>query len=346
MFAILAGVAVASLTSCATPQDSQETRIIALGDLHGDYSALEQFLDAAELLDEDGDWAAGETILIQTGDVSDRGPDTRQIIALLRELQAEAEAVGGQVIVLSGNHEALNMIGDFRYVDDGEIEAFVDENSEARREAYFQENLDAIMKRLVDDGIGEEGLTEDDARELFFARFPLGFDEYREAWSPEGIHGDWVDELPAVAILGDTLFVHGGLSAPYASYTVEELNEATALAMTAQTQDRSAIINDQLGPHWYRGLHRAPGEVVHFAGLGPLTIEEELDLILESFGVNRIVVGHTPSLEGIVTAHDDRVIRIDTGMSAYYGGVISFLEITEDGIFAYSDGRREQIGSD
>ena len=69
-----------------------------------------------------------------------------------------------------------------------------------------------------------------------------------------------------------------------------------------------------------------------------LTVEEELDIVLGHFGVERIVIGHTPSIEGIKANHNGRVIQIDTGMSDYYGGINSFLEITDDGVFANNDG--------
>lgn len=329
--ALACGLAAGTMAQAASP------RIVAVGDIHGDYDAFETVLEAAGLIDESGAWVGGDAVLVQTGDVSDRGPDTRRIIAHLRRIQVEAEDAGGQVIVLSGNHEALNLIRDFRYVHDGEIAAFADENSEARRDETFSQSREQILSDLRED---DPDLSDAEVRAAFNERVPLGFIEYQEAWSPDGLHGQWVKDLPAVVVLGDTLFVHGGLSALYVRYSIDEINAATALAMSAQSRDRSAIINDPNGPLWYRGLHRDSGEVVHFAGLGPLTIEEEVDLVLDAFGVDRIVVGHTPSLEGIAAAHNNRVIRIDTGMSAYYGGVISYLEIREDGVFAYPGGMR------
>ena len=327
----------------ASPAGETELpRIVAAGDFHGDYDAFESVITGAGLVDETGKWKAGDTIFIQLGDLPDRGPDTRQIITELRALQSEAEAAGGKVIVLVGNHEALLMTGDYRYLHPGEIEAYQTEESEAERARVWEQNRSSARILPVDRG-SDAGVSEADFRAAWETRTPLGLVELAEAWSPNGEVGDWVDELPAVVVLGDSLFVHGGLSALYSGFTVDEINAAVAAALTAQTRDELAIINDPNGPMWYRELHRGPGEVMYFGALGPLTIEEELDMLLENFQVNRIVVGHTPSVKGIAVAHDKRVIRIDTGMSAAYGGVYSFLEIEDDVITAWNDGEETVI---
>ena len=345
----IAAVSLAVTTCSSEPQATADTpietdlpRIVAAGDFHGDYDAFSAVITGAGLVDEGGGWAAGDTIFIQVGDLPDRGPDTRRIISELRELQTEAAEDGGQVIVLAGNHEALLMRGDYRYLHPGEIEAYRTEESDAERDQVWTENRDAI---LASGRQRNPDRSEEEIRAAWEEQTPLGLVELAEAWSPEGEVGDWVDELPSVVILGDSLFVHGGLSALYADYTVEDINAAGAAALTAQSRDGSAIINDPSGPQWYRGLHREPGAISHFAGLGPLTIEEELDMVLEAFDVDRIIVGHTPSVEGIVSAHDDRVIRIDTGMSAAYGGVISWLTIDDGVITAFNEGEATVIDS-
>ena len=56
-------------------------RVVAIGDLHGDYDAYFTVLQAAGIVDAKGQWIAGATHLVQAGDIPDRGPDTRRIIA-------------------------------------------------------------------------------------------------------------------------------------------------------------------------------------------------------------------------------------------------------------------------
>ncbi len=127
----------AALIPAATLAKPAPERIVAVGDLHGDYDAWTAIARAAGLTDAKGRWAAGATTLVQMGDVADRGPDSLKIIRHLMKLQREASKRGGRVIVLVGNHEAMNMTGDLRYVHPGEYRAFVDRNSEARRRAHL-----------------------------------------------------------------------------------------------------------------------------------------------------------------------------------------------------------------
>ena len=77
----------------------------------------------AGVADEDGHWVAGTTHLVQTGDFTDRGKDTRKVMDLLRRLQKEAKDAGGRAHVLLGNHEIMNILGDLRYVDPEEYES-------------------------------------------------------------------------------------------------------------------------------------------------------------------------------------------------------------------------------
>lgn len=109
-------------------------RVVAVGDLHGDLDQSLAALRLAGVVDAGGHWSGGEAILVQTGDVTDRGPDSRQILDLLRRLSTEAAAAGGRVIPLLGNHEVMNLQGDWRYVHPGDVAAFGDVT--ARRAAF------------------------------------------------------------------------------------------------------------------------------------------------------------------------------------------------------------------
>jgi len=104
-------------------------RVVAVGDVHGDYDQFVIVLKSAGLLDGQIKWAGGKTHLVQTGDVLDRGADSRKAMDLLMRLEEEARGAGGAVHCLIGNHEAMNLYGDLRYLSPGEIAAFRDENS-------------------------------------------------------------------------------------------------------------------------------------------------------------------------------------------------------------------------
>jgi hypothetical protein len=99
-------------------------RVVAVGDVHGDYDAFVAILRAAEVIDSKGRWSGAKTHLVQTGDVLDRGADSRKAMDLLMSLEKQAAKAGGRVHALIGNHEAMNMYGDLRYADPGEFAAF------------------------------------------------------------------------------------------------------------------------------------------------------------------------------------------------------------------------------
>src|SRR6187551_1519251 len=83
-------------------------RVIAIGDLHGDVSALRAALRLAGAIDEAGKWIGKSLVVVQTGDQLDRGDDEPQILDLFQRLRTEAAAAGGAVHVLNGNHEVMN----------------------------------------------------------------------------------------------------------------------------------------------------------------------------------------------------------------------------------------------
>jgi 3',5'-cyclic AMP phosphodiesterase CpdA len=99
-------------------------RIVAIGDVHGDPEGARAALAVAGVVDAAGTWTGGDTTLVMTGDMADRGPDTRSVFALVRRLQSEAAAAGGQVVPLLGNHEVMNVQGDWRYVSDDDLAGY------------------------------------------------------------------------------------------------------------------------------------------------------------------------------------------------------------------------------
>lgn len=93
--------------------------MVAIGDLHGDFDAARDALRAAGVLGAGEHWSGGTTTLVQTGDVLDRGDGESKILGLLDQLATEAAKAGGQVVLLTGNHELMNAAHDFRYVTPG-----------------------------------------------------------------------------------------------------------------------------------------------------------------------------------------------------------------------------------
>jgi len=297
-------------------------RIIAVGDIHGDYDQFMKVMKSAGLVDDKGRWAGGETHLVQTGDIPDRGPDTRKIFEYLERLQKEAARKGGYVHMLIGNHEAMNMYGDLRYTTPGEYAAFEGPNSVRYREAQWQHHLD-VLKAQDPDAFAEMDL--DAFRKKWEQQYPLGWVEQRIAWRPDGEIGKWVIEEPVAIEIDGNLFMHGGFSAKYCKDSLADITDTIHQGMANYDYQNPGMVEDELGPLWYRGL--ATDSETERAAM--------VEAILARYQAKRMVVGHTPT-QGIVWPRfDARVILNDVGLSKYYGGYDAFLEITPDSVVAH-----------
>jgi len=331
-------LALAALLTLTPAQAARQTeRIVAVGDLHGDYAAWLDIARAAGIIDPAGHWAGGRTTLVQLGDIVDREPNSLQIIRSLQQLTVEAQRAGGKVVVVLGNHEAMNLLGDDRYTTPGEYASYADDRSPARREQLYLSEA----KKLEG---ANPGKLPSQLREEWMAQHPLGWIEHRQAWSPSGELGRWATSNPAVVKIDGTLFVHGGLSAEYAKLSLDEINGRVAAAMAKADDGPSTILYDPLGPLWYRGLvmRDADAEQVRAKERPqpmPLTVDQELDTVLSAYGAERMVIGHTPDLKGIELLGNGRLARIDTGNSRYYGGPLSWLEIVGGKMIPHNVGR-------
>ena len=106
------------------PKVAGAKRVVAIGDIHGDLAAARAALRAAGALGTDEHWSGGELVVVQLGDVLDRGDDETKILELFDRLEHEAHAAGGAFVPLIGNHELMNAAHDFRYVTPGGMRDF------------------------------------------------------------------------------------------------------------------------------------------------------------------------------------------------------------------------------
>ena len=95
-------------------QEGTSSPVYILGDIHGQFKKLTMLLQQAKVLHHDLSWRAGNARLWFLGDFFDRGPDGIAVTELIMRLQREAEAVGGEVHALLGNHEVL-LLGAYRF---------------------------------------------------------------------------------------------------------------------------------------------------------------------------------------------------------------------------------------
>jgi hypothetical protein len=332
---------------------------VAFGDVHGAADELTSLLRAVGIVDENLRWSAGTTHVVSLGDLLDRGADSRQVMDLLIRLQAEAAAAGGALHVLLGNHEAMNLQGDLRYVTPEEFAAFAAEEPEDLRER-------SRAAWLADHG-AESGSD-------FDQRFPPGYFGHRAAFSPDGTYGRWLLGLPVAIGIDDTLFMHGGPSAALSGLSLNAINRRYRDALSDYLRALDALTSAGLlraedafderpglarerqndapasadalrrfleadqdvllgidGPNWYRGA-----ALCHEA-----SERDVLDPLLDELGLRRLVIGHTVAHnERAASRFEGEVIKLDTGMNhaVYEGQPAALLLERGEAFVVYADG--------
>jgi hypothetical protein len=94
------------------------SEILAVSDIHGQLGLFRQLLRSHGVIDAAGNWCWGEGHLVIVGDVFDRGPDVTDILWTIHQLEQEAIRYGGRVHFVLGNHEAMVLRGDLRYINE------------------------------------------------------------------------------------------------------------------------------------------------------------------------------------------------------------------------------------
>ncbi len=337
-------------------------RVVAIGDIHGAYDQFVGILHETGLVNKELAWTGGKTILVQTGDVLDRGPRSRDALELLMGLVDKARAQGGEVRPLLGNHETMVMIGDLRYVSPQEYQAFAAADSEKTRDREYEGYLKYRKQRSSKT---KQPLPAED-RKAWMDAHPPGFFEMRQAFSPQGRYGKWLRSLDAVTQVDDTVFLHGGLAPDLKFRSLQEINQQ--IRRDLDTFDKAWARLVQKNVIWqYHTLEEAfaegklelrrrqesggepDAELVTLLSLGSLTFAspngplwyrgwaqggeaeqtQGLEQVLHQFKVSRMVMGHTvPAAKRITPRFGGKVMLIDTGMlSSVFQGRASALEI-------------------
>lgn len=97
--------------------------LIAVSDVHGQYTVLIRLLKEHHVIDKNFNWIFGNGHLVVLGDVMDRGPNVTECLWLIYRLEQQAKKAGGMVHVLLGNHELMNLNNDIRYVNEKYIKS-------------------------------------------------------------------------------------------------------------------------------------------------------------------------------------------------------------------------------
>ncbi|MRG97005.1 metallophosphoesterase [Polyangium spumosum] len=285
---VASGAPTPTATAAPTPVQriAAPARIVAIGDVHGDLAATRAALRMAGAIDEKDHWVGKDLMIVQVGDEIDRGDEDRDILDLFERLADEAKRAGGAVIALNGNHEVMNVQLDLRYVTDDAFKDFVGVSGVATADRRLDRVAEPARARAA-------------------------------AFLPGGPYAKMLAKRDLIAVVGDTVFVHGGISPKHVRYGIDRMNREARAWMDGSAKDVPAIITAEDGPVWLRRYSAAPGPE------DCRVLKETLALI----PAKRMVVGHTVQRGGITSACDEQVWRIDVGMSKYYGGKPEVLEI-------------------
>lgn len=92
------------------------SRILVLSDIEGNFAAMKIMLQGINAIDKNFKWTFGAGHLVLVGDFFDRGLNVTECLWLIYKLEQEAERAGGKVHFILGNHEIMNLSGNYTYV--------------------------------------------------------------------------------------------------------------------------------------------------------------------------------------------------------------------------------------
>lgn len=350
-------------------------RIIVIGDIHGDFdAAVKCFIIAGciepivipeiksiENMDEffkQLKWTGGDTQVVQLGDQIDRvrprkwdsnsisrteahedEGSTLEIFYLfwhLNQLAAKALPLAGAVHCIIGNHEIMNVEGNFSYVSTAEFNSFKNHLSHI----YYPNSKYPYHSRTIKN-------TRDISKSK---GLPLGYRERLYSFSPTGICSNFIAQNYYTLLqIGNWLFCHGSPTlSTFASYEIDLLNTITSMYLLGlESESKNSIefhfdkimnndakSSEQTSLIWSRIF----GEIE--SDLSPKDLSTLLDRILETYNkknkntikqntATHIAVGHTPQIHnnkqlGINSICNGRVWRCDVGMSKAFANRDNF----------------------
>jgi len=328
-------------------------KIIAIGDLHGDYDHFILILKNPKvgLVDENLHWSGGKAHLVQTGDIMDRGDRAKEILDLLIRLEKEAEAAGGKVHVLLGNHEEATItgisLGYPDYVSPRQFVSFLSKSFRKAREKQYISRLPAAEQAKVK-ALGED-LSNNPQLLDFWTGILSDIRNRKEQIASlaytqnfNWTYGRWLVKKNIVIKINDIIFAHGGINPEYSTWKLKDLNEVFRLELGAYVLHPEAprlggqpftprLVYNPQSPLWYRQ--------------DDIASQEEVDKILANLGASRMVVGHnflgsgggSPIVLQVedVARFENKVWMIDTGIGYSDLGGILYALIIEDGKFNF-----------
>ena len=349
-------------------------RIIVIGDIHGDFDAAVKCLILAGCIApivppeiktiENMDaffkllkWIGGDTHVVQLGDQIDRvrprkwdsnsisrteahedEGSTLEIFYLfwhLNYLAQQSRPQAGAVHCIIGNHEIMNVEGDFSYVSSAEFNSFKNHLAHV----YYPNSKFPYHSRT---------LKTRDIRKA--KRLPTGHRERLYAFSPTGLCSNFMaHNYYTVLQIGNWLFCHGSPTlSTFASYEIDLINTTTSMYLLGLDSQGSNGIEYHFDKIMNNDASsRIPTSLIWsrtFGEIQPTQSEPDLETLLDEIlatynekntkmlgnrvlfntssqnKATHIAIGHTPQIHNnkqlnINSTCNGRVWRCDVGMS-------------------------------
>ena len=293
-----------------TNVDLAGRRLVAIGDVHGDFKQTMRALELGKVMDADGRWVGGTTVLVQVGDILDRGDNELAIMRKFASLAKQARKEGGDVLVVHGNHEIMNVLGDFRYATKGAY-------AECAR--YAEAKRQKLVEKLGEENAPPLPETPEDVNPETYR----GVLARRDLFLPGGEMAMRMAKNPTVLQVGDTVFAHAGIDMRVVEYGFQALNDDVAAWMAGVKKTPPNMVLEEKGVVWTREYGGADAGVTAEASAC-----RRLGEALDAVGAKRLVVGHTPQQGGVSSGCSGRLWRSDVGVSrGIYGAKPQVIEI-------------------
>ena len=298
-----------------------QSRVVAVGDVHGAYPELVSILQKTGLIDGNHVWTGSRATLVQTGDILDRGQQVRDCLDLLMALERQAPKTGGKVIALLGNHETINLMGDVRYVTADIFRTFADSRSEARREQAYQDYL-KFFSGHRDHSHAAIPVEDTAAKQKWMDQHPPGFFEFRDALGSNGKYGVWIRSHHAIVKVGDGLFLHGGLNPALPFRDIEELDNQIRDELAAFDSIWQALVRKKVIWRYMtleEAQRQADEELKWMQAQGENADPETVRRIQQLLGLNDWLVAHPNGplwYRGLAQEPEDKLVGDLKGMLA------------------------------
>jgi len=312
----------------------EHNRVIVIGDIHGDFDVAIKCLIIAKCINnikipdnknvssmdnffKQLEWIGNDTYIVQLGDQIDRvrpqnwdnneitkdeaykdEGSTLEIFYLFYLLDNIAKQKGGRVFSIIGNHEIMNVEGDFRFVSLKEFKSF----KEHLETVYHKNSKYPYHSRTLKHNSYK---MENDAKSAKFAKFaksdhsminvsndysklPDGFRERLYAFSPTGLCSNMMGSNSYTILqIGKWLFCHGSpVLNTFNTYNIESINNYVSMYLLGIENNEKQIIK-----HYHSITQTGQKSVLWNRAFGDIEINDkkedilstQLDTILEAY---------------------------------------------------------------